>query len=222
MIPSTIFIYRYYFLVVMEKRKFIIGSILGLATMLVLSAASEIIGLGIFITIIFALLALPFAISALLVAIGTRPSEATIFAIITQILAVIAIVITVLDAMARLELYAGTMAIGFTAVLLLHMEMTRMQRRIRRKKSIEAKAKEDEMQRKHEEQRAYVPEVPKKKEKPTGKFIASKDAVQSIVHRSNCRIAKRIKPRNRERFETYSEALQKGYVPCKICLQNGE
>jgi len=204
----------------MEKRKFIIGSILGLAIMFVLSAISEVMGLDVFLVMLFALMALPFVFSAFLVAIGTRPSEATIFTIITQIVAIITIVLTVLDGIVKLELYVGTLALGFISVILLHMERTIMRRRIARHKRISETAMKTEIKRDAEKKIVLVPEVPKEQKKSTGKFVASKNAVENKVHRSTCRIVKSVKPKNKIRFETYSEALQKGYVPCKICLQN--
>ena len=202
----------------MEKRKFIVGSIFGLATMLVLSAASEFLGLDIFITMLFALLALPFILSAFIVSVSTRASEGIIFSIMTQVLAIITIVLTIMDSVVKLEFYVGTLALGFITVMLLHMERTMRRRRKIAKKRMEAKAVVQAKKERKVEKITVMPEVPEKK-KRNGKFVASETGLDAVVHRSSCWIAKRIKPKNKVRFETYAEALQKGYVPCKVCLK---
>ncbi|MFT4309728.1 MAG: hypothetical protein ACMXYL_04530 [Candidatus Woesearchaeota archaeon] len=206
----------------MEKRKFIIGSIFGMATVLTLSAASELAGLDIFITIILALLALPFVFAAFMVSAGTRKSEGIVFAMITQITALITIVLSVLDSLVRIEYYIATLALGFITVMLLFMEKQRKRRRMTSISSRSVATKTSPSIQKNVESETNnvkaLPPVPAEKKKTYSRFVASKTAVGAVVHRNNCRLAKKIKPKSRVRFETYSEALEKGYVPCKVCM----
>lgn len=52
-------------------------------------------------------------------------------------------------------------------------------------------------------------------EKGHGNYIASSNS--NKFHESNCRFAKNIKNNNKLTFKSKSEAINQGYVPCKVC-----
>jgi len=50
---------------------------------------------------------------------------------------------------------------------------------------------------------------------PNVKYVASVE--RGKFHKPSCEWAKRIKSENLITFATREEAIQKGYIPCKVC-----
>ena len=57
--------------------------------------------------------------------------------------------------------------------------------------------------------------IPKNSSKDKGKYVASKKSDK--FHYPDCRWAQRIKPVNQIWFKSRQEAIDKGYMPCKLC-----
>jgi len=57
--------------------------------------------------------------------------------------------------------------------------------------------------------------MPKSSSKGKGEYVASKKSDK--FHHPYCRWAQRIKPENQIWFKSRQEAIDKGYVPCKVC-----
>jgi len=49
----------------------------------------------------------------------------------------------------------------------------------------------------------------------TGKFVGSKNSDK--YHYPDCSYAKKIKPENLVEFSSVQEAMERSYVPCKVC-----